>query len=191
MSTLSSAELQLLRMRDSEYLMQLFQQVNPFLLRFLYGQKINSELAHDLVQESWRIFFEKIEQFKGQSSVRTFVTGILVNKLREHRRAQRREVQEEDLDRVVAQAFSDEGWWQQEPRGPYDYLNSKEILIRIEQCMQGLSPSQNEAFVLKEVYGNSTEEICNILDVSNTHLGVLLFRAKEKLRQCLEGALWP
>jgi DNA-directed RNA polymerase specialized sigma24 family protein len=42
------------------------------------------------------------------------------------------------------------------------------------------------AFFLKEVEGHVSEEICNILEVSNTNLGVLLFRAKNKLRECIE-----
>ncbi len=46
--------------------------------------------------------------------------------------------------------------------------------------------NQRMAFFLKEVEGHVSEEICNILEVSNTNLGVLLFRAKNKLRECIE-----
>ena len=43
------------------------------------------------------------------------------------------------------------------------------------------------AFVLKEVSGLSTEEICNTLELSRTHLGVILHRAQNRLRECLES----
>ena len=45
---------------------------------------------------------------------------------------------------------------------------------------------QKMAFHLKEVQGNTSEEICNIIDVTITNLGVLLYRAKNKLRDCVE-----
>jgi len=43
------------------------------------------------------------------------------------------------------------------------------------------------AFALREVEGMSTEEVCKILEVSANNLGVLLFRARNGLRECLEA----
>ncbi len=42
------------------------------------------------------------------------------------------------------------------------------------------------AFVLREVEELGTEEICKILDVTRTNLGVLLHRVRMRLRECLE-----
>ena len=42
------------------------------------------------------------------------------------------------------------------------------------------------AFVLREVEGLSTEEIREVLDVTSTNLGVLLYRSRNRLRECLE-----
>ncbi len=46
---------------------------------------------------------------------------------------------------------------------------------------------QRMAFVLREVEDLSTVEICKILDVTRTNLGVLLYRARNRLRECLES----
>ncbi|MDA2932810.1 hypothetical protein MYX82_00550 [Acidobacteria bacterium AH-259-D05] len=43
------------------------------------------------------------------------------------------------------------------------------------------------AFVLHEVEGFSSDEICKILDVTNTNLGVLMYRVRNRLRECLEA----
>ncbi len=43
------------------------------------------------------------------------------------------------------------------------------------------------AFLLREVEELDTEEICNILEVTRTNLGVLLHRARTRLRECLEA----
>ena len=43
------------------------------------------------------------------------------------------------------------------------------------------------AFVLREVQGYATDEICKILSVTVTNLGVMLYRARNRLRECLEA----
>ena len=64
---------------------------------------------------------------------------------------------------------------------------SKEIGELILGCMDGLPVSQREAFVLREVEGLGTTEICKILTVSVTNFGVLMHRARARLRECLEA----
>ena len=43
------------------------------------------------------------------------------------------------------------------------------------------------AFVLREVEGMDTKEICKILEITSTNLGVLLHRVRNRLRECLEA----
>ena len=45
---------------------------------------------------------------------------------------------------------------------------------------------QRSAFYLRETEGLSTSEICKILEVTRTNLGVLLYRGRNRLRECLE-----
>jgi DNA-directed RNA polymerase specialized sigma24 family protein len=56
----------------------------------------------------------------------------------------------------------------------------------ISDCLELLPLNQKMAFNLKEIEEEMTEEICNILSVSATNLGVLLFRARNQLRECIE-----
>ena len=81
--------------------------------------------------------------------------------------------------------FDRKGMWKSPPQAIALY--GAEIAEFLEDCQQSLSSSQRVAFVLREVEGMSTEEICNILDVSRTNLGVLLFRGRNRLRECLEA----
>ena len=46
---------------------------------------------------------------------------------------------------------------------------------------------QRLAFVLREVEGLATEEMCKVLEVTRTNLEVLLYRARNRLRECLEA----
>ena len=43
------------------------------------------------------------------------------------------------------------------------------------------------AFILREVEGLATDEIRKILEVTRTNPGVLLYRARNRLRECLEA----
>jgi RNA polymerase sigma-70 factor (ECF subfamily) len=180
-------ELSLLRQRHPEFLEKLFSEVNPYLFKFLASRKILAERAEDLVFDSWSVFFEKLENFQGQSSIRTFITGILINKIHEGDRAARKLQLEEDPEELMNSYFTPDGWWKQPPRNPKNLLAQREASQMIQECLEGLSGSQKDAFLLREYHEEESSEICKILGVTVTHLGVLLHRAKDKLRQCLEG----
>ncbi len=49
------------------------------------------------------------------------------------------------------------------------------------------APTYRRSSVLREVEELDTEEICKVLDVTRTNLGVLLHRARARLRGCLEN----
>ena len=61
-----------------------------------------------------------------------------------------------------------------------------EVRPRLNACLETVPTQQRLAFLLREVEGFTTQEICKILQVSRTNLGVLLYRARNRLRECLE-----
>ena len=187
MASLSARELALLKNRDADYLSRIFEEINPSLFKLLASNQIFNESAKEIVQESWKTFFESLDRFEGRSQVKTYIIGIVINKMREHRRFYKRMNSEEDIEEVINRGFDSNGWWNREPPDPHQLLQSSEILGHIAECLEGLTMNQRDAFILKEVDQQKTSEICNILNVTITHLGVLIYRAKEKLRLCLEG----
>jgi RNA polymerase sigma-70 factor (ECF subfamily) len=127
-----------------------------------------------------------IERFEGRSKIKTFLFGILFNKCAERRRKSNREQASEDIEKIFEARFGAWGIWNCVPKGPEDQALNDELRRWLESCARNLSTEQRAAFQLKVVDGQSTAEICKILGVSDTHLGVLLFRARNKLRECLE-----
>ena len=73
--------------------------------------------------------------------------------------------------------FALDGSWQRPPRPLDRELQDAEIRDAIDECLDLVSTQQRMAFVLRELEGLTTEEICKILDVSRTNLGVLLYRS--------------
>ena len=94
------------------------------------------------------------------------------------------------IDDVFESRFDLSGKWSRPPADLERLMLSKEIGELIRGCMDGLPINQREAFVLREVEGLDSGEICKILDVSVTNLGVLMHRARARLRECLESKGW-
>lgn len=179
----------LLKKRDPALLEQIFHDTNPYLLKMLSQRSVSRETAADLIQASWEVFFKSLDRFEGRSQIKVFLGGILLNKLREHHRGQNRLVSEEDPENIMSNAFTPDGWWKTGPADPFQSFESKQVIGFIQDCMEGLTEHQKSAFLLKEIEGEGTEGICKILGVSVTHLGVLIFRAKDKLMKCLSGKM--
>lgn len=66
-------------------------------------------------------------------------------------------------------------------------LALREFHGALQSCLDRVPDRQRLAFVLREVEGFETDEICNILEISANNLGVLLYRARNRLRECLEA----
>lgn len=144
--------------------------------------------AEELVQETLTAFVSGVDRFEGRSQIKTYLFGIFYHKGSELKRRQAREEPVENIEEIFDRRFDPNGMWTSPPQGPEEAVMFQELVKLIRQCSETLSFHQRMAFYLKEVERESTPSICKILDVSVTHLGVLLFRARNKLRECLEKA---
>ncbi len=186
-SSVNEKFLYLLKVRDTEFLRSLFTEINPYLIRVCMTHGIYKEKADEVIHDTWERFFFNLDKFEGRSQIKTFICGILFNKIREHRRAQGKLVFEEDSEKLMSSPFTIDGWWKTNPQSPHVIIESKQTSLLIEECLDGLSEQQKAAFVLKEVENENSEEICNQLNINVSNLRVLIYRAKDKLRKCLEG----
>ena len=142
--------------------------------------------AEEAVQDALLDFLGALDRFEGRSALKTFLFGVLFHKCSERRRASRREEAVEDVETAFELRFGYMGVWNSLPRGPEEEAVNEELKGWLAQCAQSLSSDQRAAFQLKVVEGIATEDACKILGVSSTNFGVLMFRARNKLRECLE-----
>ena len=157
------------------------------ILRAARGAGLDPQQAEDTTQDTFATFLEKAPHFEGRSHVRTWLFGILYRKIAETRRRHAREDKVDDIDDVMDRRFDASGNWASPPRTLDTQLYGTQVREKINECLVATPLQQRMAFVLREVEGLSTKEICKILDVTRTHLGVLLFRARNRLRECLES----
>jgi RNA polymerase sigma-70 factor (ECF subfamily) len=157
------------------------------LFRACMGMGFAEDQAKEICHASWATFFEVIPRFEGRSHIRTFLFGILYNKVMEHRRASKKHESYDPIEDAVESSFLDDGHWVKPPKDPYKYSESAEMMDIIERCLEHLPDAQRMAFTLKVVMEHDTGEVCNEMDVSATNLRQLLFRGKARLRKCIDG----
>lgn len=178
-----------LKSREHEAVSTLVHAYTTQLLKASLGLGFDQTAATELVQNVWVTFFDVISGFRGDSHIRTFIFGILYNKASELRRDHKRFDSRDPVEEVLDTRFDSEGHWIKPPISPEDFFMGMETLQLIEKCLEALPTNQRMAFSMKEIEERESPEICKTLNVTVTNLGVLLYRARNRLRECVEGKI--
>ena len=176
-----------IRARDPAALQAVVEAYLAQILRAARGAGLAPERAEEVTQATFTTFIEKASRFEGRSHVRTWLFGILYNKIAEERRHLSRDQQMDEIDEMIEQRFDASGKWVNPPQPVDLQLYSSEIRELFEDCLEKVPTQQRMAFGLREAEGFSSDEICKILDISHTNLGVLMYRVRNRLRECLEA----
>ena len=154
--------------------------------------------AQDLVQETFLAALNGRESFAGRSSERSWLFGILRNKLTDYYRLKNREEAITDTEPPLPEergafgtgGLGKDGWVMKlAPKAwetPDGTLISKEFQDVLRSCLSRLPDKVAQVFRLREIDDVSSEEICKDLGVSPNNLWVMLHRARMGLRRCLE-----
>ena len=164
------------------------------LFKFAMLQLRNETYAEDCVQETLIAAIQGAERFSGGSSVRTWLVGILKHKIIDHFRKTSREQQSDAHDEETSlddfdALFKQDGHFIDEPcawANPEDALSQSRFFEVLERCMEGLPKNTARVFILREVMGTDTDEICKELSITSNNCWVLLYRARMALRECLQ-----
>ena len=168
--------------------------MRPLLVRFAQLQIRNQALAEDAVQDALIAVLEKPERFNGQSSLRTYVTGILKFKIIDCLRASSRERQidtaeDQSEDDAIDALFKADGHTREQPMAwgdPDATLEQKDFFKVLEICLEKLPAKTARIFMMREWLELETDEICKELAITTSNAWVLLYRARMRLRECLD-----
>ena len=172
-------------------------QYADYLFRYAMARLNDEEQARDLVQETFLSALEKLDNFKGISSEKTWLTAILKNKIidiyRKKSVRNNAHVSPEDRDYDKQDFFDpDNGHWNtQHQPSPFaieheDLLVSKEFNQILQQCMQKLPALWFAVFSMKHLDEEATYFICTQLKVTPANFWVIIHRTKVNLRSCLQ-----
>lgn len=160
-----------------------------YLIRFAHQRTSDHGTAEDLVQDTFLSAWNARDRFRGDCGERTWLTGILRNKIIDfYRRNDRRpSVLATDLD-----SNQDDGdtrsWMDRQPDlrvqdEPVAVAERSEFMEALDEAVTHLPPTMGKAFRMRELQGYSTEEITKALDITKSNLWVLIHRAKAALSE--------
>ena len=170
-----------------------------YLFRYALVRTRDEARAEDMVQETFLAALKGGKSFGGRSAERTWLVGIMKNKLGDFFRKAGRETsftdlgfyEHEDGDRFVPDGPSKGAWIHE--LGPSEWtpnpgaaLDNQAFWRTFHDCAGKLPKAVNTAFCLREIDDLDTKEICIMLNISESNLWVMLHRARMALRRCLE-----
>ena len=167
------------------------------LYRFALGRVSDSDVAEELVQETFLSALSSLATFRAEASERTWLFVILRRKIIDHYRRQARapHVGLDALDDGGATEVDyfnpTNGHWTG-PQVPASWLRADAALEQQELheilrlCQERLPPQQGAVFAMRFVEELSAEEICQELGLTSSNYWVIVHRAKLQLRRCLE-----
>lgn len=163
------------------------------LYRHAYFRLRDRMAAEDMVQETLLAAMKGRERFAGRSSERTWLIGILNNKVVDYLRKQAREqsLDQGDLgdDELEGLLFEADGHWRHPPSAwgdPDAAFEQQAFWEAFSRCLEELPARQAQAFTLCEMDGVSGAEAGKVLGLAATNIWVILHRARLRLKECLE-----
>lgn len=155
----------------------------------------DESLAEDLVQDTLIAVVEQHELRRKESTLATWATAILKNKVADWYRSPHRNRVEQlvqgdlessvDLDGLYG---ADGGYaepvaaWQQ----PENREEQRQMMSALERCVSCLPTQSGRVFMMREWLGFETSEICERLALSADNCRMILHRARMALRQCMQ-----
>ena len=150
--------------------------------------------AEEVVQEAWIQVHRNIAKFEGRSALKTWIYTIVSNAARSRLRSEKRHrpvVSELPGSVYGEDRFEPDGHWRTPPpdwdiQSPDGLLEEQQLRHCIEKTLQLLPDTQKAVFSLRDIDQLPLSDICNMLDVSESNVRVLLHRARVKLMQVID-----
>lgn len=179
---------------SAQQLAQSLESLRPMLLRIARLQLRNDTWAEDVVSETFIAALEGAANFAGQSQVKTWVVGILKHKIIDQFRKTSREVSvDAQMEAAEVETFDelfrDDGHRLQKPAdwgNPEETLSRTQFLEILQLCIDKLPANLGRIFMMREWLEYETDQICKELSITSTNCFVMLYRARMRLRECLE-----
>lgn len=160
-------------------------------LIFVAKPIVGEAFAEEIVQDAWETVLSSIKDFQQRSALQTWLTQIVINKAKTRRL---REARHSSLDigwQNTDDVFKVNGGWSTPPQpwhedSPEALLSSDDLQQSIHTKIQELPDNQRIVMVLHDIEGLGFNEICNIIEVTQSNVRVLLHRARLAIKKVID-----
>ena len=169
------------------------------MIKFATLQLRDDALAEDVVQDALMGAMSNAKGFSGRSALKTWVFAILRNKITDQIRVKGRTTNvsalssdEASLDEAFESLFKSNAQWtpQSRPKNwgdPEESLRQQRFWDVFDACLKHLPENTARVFMMREFLEFETAEVCLELAITTSNCNVILHRARNGLRRCLEG----
>ena len=166
--------------------------------KFATLQLRDAALAEDAVQDALVGALKNAASFGGHAALKTWLFGILKNKIADILRQRHRLVEasrllrEDEEEEDFAALFDERGHWTADAQpspwmDPEGATHNRQFWKVFEACLEHLPGKQARIFMMREFVEMETAEICDAVGISVSNCNVMLHRARLRLRECLSG----
>lgn len=163
-----------------------------YLFNYAVVRVNDSDLAKDLVQETFFAGLKSAKNFEGKAAERTWLVAILKRKVIDYYRKINSKKGKAEVRMNFYDDGENEGSWIEE-RVPQTWGNdtdkhieTEELKATLDQCIDNLPEKYAMVFRMKTIQEFETEEICKELNITASNLWVIIHRARTQLRKCME-----
>ncbi|RUT81498.1 MULTISPECIES: RNA polymerase sigma factor [unclassified Mesorhizobium] len=172
--------------RDGDAFRTIIKTHNQRLYRIARGVVRNDSEAEDIVQEAYVKAFAHLDAFRGDSSLATWLSRIVINEALGRLRKRRRTVAMPENPQAEIIRF---------PLNPSDdperTMAQRQILQLVEQATDSLPDVYRTVFVARVIEGLSIEETADLLGVRPQTVKTRLHRARALVRKALDDQIGP
>jgi RNA polymerase sigma-70 factor (ECF subfamily) len=186
----------LARMRagDEKAFVTLVEKYHGSMIRVARNYVPSEAIAEEAVQDTWIGVVRGVEKFEGRSSFRTWLFRILINRARTAGGREPRNLPLGDVEPAVAGSrFTSAGAWAEPLEAWVTDADDRLVAGTWSNALRGaldeLPSRQREVVVLRDVEGLSSQDVADLLGVSEGNQRVLLHRGRSRLRSLLEHEL--
>ena len=178
---------------------------NRAMIRLAMAYVPSRAVAEEVAQDAWLAMVQGLSGFRGQSSLKTWLFGILLNRAKTKGHRERRSVAFSTLQPASEAPRKEYDWmilkelisdrltpaWGRSTSGvsPEDQALGTELRLCLEEAISTLPPAQRAVIVLRDVEGWSSGEVCDLLGITPENQRVRLHRARLRVRSAVEAYL--
>ena len=168
------------------------EEYSDYLFGFAYSRLNNSHKAEDVLQETFLAAIKSIDKYDGRVPVKFWLRGIMKNKIVDSIKKDLKELNESELGHfpeLNSKIFKRAGIFSRKVE-PWDFDPSKsfekeEFWKIFSTCLEKMKEPLRSIYMLKEIDGMKTENICKEFSISQENLWVITHRVRKSMKICL------
>jgi RNA polymerase sigma-70 factor (ECF subfamily) len=173
----------------------LYRRHNTSMVRVASAILRNHASGEEVAHETWIAVLRNVGKFEGRSSLACWIFTILSNqaKTRVKRDGLSVALDMSDQGQNSDNAFDGRGNWKNLPElwdeiTPERVIAGRQVMDHVAEAIEALPPAQRAVLVLRGQQELEAQEVCELLEITEGNMRILLHRARRAVRDAIDAA---